>query len=100
MKKRVIWKWSLGRLGEQVIEIPRGAMVLTVQKQHGAPQIWAYCDPTEPKEAIVISVIGTGIDIPAHPGDYIGTIQEGEFVWHIFKRCEASELPEHQNENS
>lgn len=85
MVKRTIWKWSMERVDCQRLMMPRGAKILSVQMQHGAPQIWAYCDPTEKFERREFRIIGTGHDIPSHPGEHIATVQDRDFVWHVFE---------------
>lgn len=85
MVKRTIWKWSLDRVDVQTVNIPRGAMILSVQMQQGAPQIWALCDPTEPKVPRAFRIIGTGHEIPGYPGAYVATVIDGQFVWHVFE---------------
>ena len=81
-----IWKWTLPTLGYDVIEIPHGAKMLTVQMQHGEPQLWALVDEEMYKDRVQIAVYGTGNPIPDNPGEYIGTFQlhNGDLVFHVF----------------
>ena len=82
-----IWKYPIEATGEQILEVPKGAIFLTVQTQRGTPQIWALCEPDEPKERRMIAMYGTGHLIPSNPGKYIGTFQigDGKLVFHIFE---------------
>jgi len=84
-----IWKWTL--TPDSVIGMPSGSQVLTVQEQHGEPQLWALVDPTTPtKKLRRFRVYGTGFSMPDNPGEYIGTFQEhgGALVFHVFE-CEV-----------
>jgi hypothetical protein len=65
--------------------MPRGAPVLTAQLQREVLTIWALCDFDAPKEDRTFVVYGTGETIQEPPGDYIGTVQDGSFVWHVFE---------------
>jgi hypothetical protein len=88
---RVIYKYDLQVTEVQTIELPAGAEILTVQMQHGMPQLWALIDPNElGREPVGIVIIGTG-----HPIDdaaikllkYINTFQvdDGNFIFHVFQ---------------
>lgn len=75
---KVIWKFNL-----RAAEMPKGAKVLSVGFDPlGMPCVWAIVDPKAPAEPSRIKIIGTGDPVPA--GEYIGRINDGPFVWHIF----------------
>lgn len=86
-----IWKYQLDTSDWNVIEMPIGAEILTVQMQGENVCLWALCYPIEDKEKRVIEIIGTG-----HPVEcdatierkYIGTYQllGGQLVFHVFER--------------
>lgn len=81
-----IYKWTLTP-GSTDLHMPRGATPLTVQMQGGQPQLWALCDPAQPKEWRTFDVYGTGHAMPEDPGKYIATFQmeNGALVWHVFE---------------
>jgi hypothetical protein len=89
VSERTIWKYTLDVLDEQVIRMPRGAQVLTIQAQHNRPQIWALVSPDAALEARTFACFGTG-----HPFEggsslaYLGTyqIEAGALVFHVFER--------------
>jgi len=87
--KMRIWKWLLDVVDLQVIRMPFGAKILTVQVQGKVPQLWALCDEKEKiKEERKIAIYGTGNPIPEeNSGEYISTFQEldGKLVWHVFE---------------
>lgn len=66
------------------IPMPEGAEVLTVQIQNGEPHIWALVDTEKPRKLRSFEIVGTGQ--PAdNLGRYVGTVQDGSFVWHVFE---------------
>ena len=84
-----IWKFPL-RVDDDVrVPMPRGAQVLAVQEQHGAPCIWALVDPEAQKDLRHFRIVGTG-----HPFEeadayrHLGTFQMhgGALVFHLFER--------------
>lgn len=87
METREIFKYSLDVVGKQVIQMPKGAEILTVQMQAGRPQIWAVVEPDNAPSPFEILMVGTGHEMPQEFGRYIGTIQmlDGNLVWHYFE---------------
>lgn len=88
-----VWKWlidprALDRHSITVLEMPAGAVMLTVDTQGDDISLWALVDPDRPKVARRIAVHGTGHPIPGDPGPYIGTFQlmGGALVFHVFDK--------------
>ena len=80
-----IWKYSL----ENVIEMPKGAEILTVDIQNGQmfnAQMWVKVDTENEMEKRMFEVIGTGQNFDDTNRKYIGTYQDGPFVWHVFEK--------------
>jgi hypothetical protein len=83
---RTIYKYPLRVADEQEVEIPKDAVVLTVQVQYGQPCLWAWVDTANPPGKRTILIRGTG-----HPADglgrYISTFQmeQGKLVFHAFE---------------
>lgn len=86
MKK--IFKYPIEVTDEQVVLLPTGAKVLTIQSQGEVPCIWALVNPTAPRnEAITIRIHGTGHDVPDSDNlEYVSTFQMmgGRLVFHSF----------------
>lgn len=83
-----ILKYTLQITDVQTLFLPLGATPLTVQMQHGMPQLWALVDPASVvTEARLFRVYGTGHDIAdALTMLYLATVQDANgFVWHIFE---------------
>lgn len=87
MKKK-IYKYPLEVQDEQVVLLPTGAKILTVQAQKDRPCLWALVNPTAPNDmAVTIRIIGTGHEIQDSDNlEYISTFQsfKGQFVLHAF----------------
>ena len=86
-----IWKWDLRIDDLQIVDMPLGAQLLTVQTQGGQPRLWAWCDESAPIRPRRIAMYGTGCPINEHPGIYIATfqIESGELVFHAFEEVGA-----------
>lgn len=86
--KYVIWKFTLALEDYQVIEMPAGAVLLSVQIQHGSICIWARVDPNASKQDKHFWIAGTGHFIPTEAlgATFLGTLQlqGGHFVFHVF----------------
>ena len=86
-----IWKWTLDVIDLQYVQMPRGAKVLSVQMQGGAPQLWALVDEKETQEPRAFTTYGTGHPLPEvlDYGRFVGTYQvhNGELVFHVFEQA-------------
>jgi hypothetical protein len=84
-----IWKWELSVADLQIIMMPIGAQVLSVQVHRGAPQLWAMVDETSPAEPRTFATVGTGHTMTKNAiyGRFIGTYQlhGGDLVFHVFE---------------
>jgi hypothetical protein len=84
---KTIYKYELAVTDEQVVDLPLGGEVLSLQVQHGKPCLWVYVDPSQPSRPCRIITKGTG-----HPADdvadttFLGTYQlrDGALVFHAF----------------
>lgn len=67
------------------VRMPYGAKFLTVQEQRNELCVWALVDPNEPEVTRIFEVIGTGwVFENADVTEYLGTVQKGPLVWHVF----------------
>jgi len=87
---KTIWKWYIPIKGDFVaIEMPTDAEILCVQNQDNHIAIWALCGQ-DAKRSRYFEVNGTGnlLEPPYQGWDrkYIGTVQIGSLVWHVFER--------------
>ena len=93
---KTIWKFPLKDGDVQRIEMPKGAQILTVQRQYEQPCVWAIVDVDDGSltEMRVFEVHGTGNPLPDEKGverAYVGTFQQPPFVWHLFERIEIGD---------
>ena len=68
--------------------LPPDAQILSVGVQSSAIHVWILLDPDVPvTETRHFSIIGTGWDVNrGELGDFVGTVHDGEFVWHVFAK--------------
>lgn len=91
MSTKVVWKYPVPFPGPDLftIRMSEGAEVLTVQLQHGGPQIWVLADPSGPNmaEARHFRIAGTGHPISEEITKYVGTFQYagGALIFHLFE---------------
>lgn len=70
------------------VEMPKDAKILSVQWQDGHVYAWAQVDTEKPVELRYFTVVATGGTILSNDVkfmNYLSTLQEGRFVWHIFE---------------
>lgn len=87
---KTVWKYTLDEKDDITINLPLGAEILSVQEQHGEPQMWVLVDPNEVViEQRVFRLAGTGHPIKKSV-KFIGTFQlfGGSFVGHLFEVIE------------
>lgn len=86
-----IFKYGLNISQSQMIELPKGAEIVTVQSQRGEPVLWAMVDfPFTETHYVIIEMYGTGQTIDndvVGERSYISTIQfkDGDLVLHVFE---------------
>lgn len=83
-----IFKYPIEVTDEQIVLLPTGAKILTIQNQGDIPCLWALVNPTAPTDmAITIRIYGTGHDVTDSDSlEYISTFQMmgGSLVFHSF----------------
>jgi hypothetical protein len=83
-----IYKYALRQEELQMIQMPAGARVLTVQVQNNVPCLWAIVDPEEKKMVQRgFAIYGTGYPMRiVEVVQYVGTFQlcDGSLVFHVF----------------
>ena len=85
-----IWRFPLGIVDAQNVDMPEGARILTVQQQGACLCLWAIVDPDAAPRPRRILIAGTGH--PCFDGlRYISTAQTaaGRLVWHVFEPEDA-----------
>lgn len=90
-----IWKYELAAVEQQVLSMPLGATILSVQVQYGMPVLYSMANTFQAVEPRHIYMFGTGESMPNIPMTYIGTIllAEDNLVLHVFEVKDADLLP-------
>lgn len=84
--KQAIYKYPVSP--DASIEMPKGAQVLDVALQNGAPHLWVLVDPEAEKEVRYFRMIATGERFDTAGLAYLGTFHEvsGWMVFHLFEQ--------------
>jgi hypothetical protein len=82
---RTIWKFAVEETMQLLL--PVDAMVLSIQTQFNAPQMWILLDSDLPKTLRRFIVLPTGVSVPDVPLNYCGTFQinDGALIFHVFE---------------
>lgn len=83
MKK--IFKYKLALTAHQILQMPADAEVLSFQLQDKDLCAWALVDPEAYQVPRGFVIVGTGHEVPKRLLKFIGTAQQGPFVWHLFE---------------
>lgn len=87
---RTIWKYPLPAkyYGDFELELPDGAVFLSLQVQRGVPCLWAMVDPSAPKVRETFKWLLTGDEVPTGTDwGYVGLVQlhDGGLVVHLWR---------------
>lgn len=85
---RKIYKYPLEIVDEQIVNVPAGAILLTVQVVNNEICLYAIVDESQPLKQRLINIYGTGQPIDDEiylKSRYIDTVIHGQYVWHIFE---------------
>jgi hypothetical protein len=78
-----VYKFPLD--ADNMAGVPIGAEFISVAMQNGCIAVWAIVDPLAETELHQFQVYGTGHELRSKREDFIGTVFDGPFVWHVFK---------------
>jgi hypothetical protein len=83
-----VYKYDLEVTDAQLMRLPAGSRILSVQEQRGVLRLWALADVKRVDVERWVYIVGTGNPAPASvfEQEYIGTVQTngGVLVWHVF----------------
>jgi hypothetical protein len=89
---RTVWKYEISLETLQELQIPKGAILLSLQRQGHRKDdklcLWCLVDTEEEKEARTFFLLGTGEELPTGiKYEYVGTIQyfSGVPMVHLFE---------------
>lgn len=86
-----VYKYPLEATDRQLVTMPKGAKILSVQVQNCVPYMWVLVNPENATEEVPIRIHSTGQNIPdADRLTYLGTFQMQRYglVFHVF--CEQA----------
>jgi len=87
---QTIYKYPLSLASSQGVSMPQGAKILSAQMQNDELQVWAIVDTEAPAPDDYYEFIIAGTGNPTHinirDANYLSTVQDGGFVWHVFYR--------------
>lgn len=83
---KTIWKYPLTiHPSRNKLVMPKGSKPLAVQWQEGVPVLWAEVQTDDdPDQVVIVSIYGTGHAMDESTETYLGTLQGGVFVWHVY----------------
>lgn len=82
---RTIHKYVLPFFDRVPLRMPADANVLSVGEQGGRVCLWAEVDTDTYAETRAFCLRGTGNPLDGTEGRFIGTVQIGLFVWHVYE---------------
>ena len=66
---------------------PGDVVPLSVAVQNEMVCLWFECDPSQPKKINTVYCVGTGFGaIPDEGYSFIGTVVDGPYVWHLYRK--------------
>ena len=81
---KTIWKFPLRETAFQDLPVPDGSKILKVGQDPGGKLCaWVLLDTNNQIGNHAVTIVGTGHDAPENK-NYLGTVNSGQFVWHIF----------------
>lgn len=80
-----IFKYPL-EIMDNEIAMPTDSKILSVGKQNGRLFLWAMVNEQSTTGIRKITVVGTGWELNSSMArrPFLGTVQVGEYVWHVF----------------
>jgi len=84
---RCIYKYTIPPQDKFNLELPKGAQILSFQEQDDKLCLWALVNPVAAKVVRYFHIFGTGnvIDACIDVLQYIGSVQQSIYVWHLFE---------------
>lgn len=81
---KTVYKYPISYDDVFKLELPVNAKVIHIAMQHGSPCMWVQLDLEMTRALRSFVVVGTGQRVPAN-SEYVGSVMDGIFVWHIYE---------------
>lgn len=92
---RRVYKYPVPDIGVVfTVHMPKGARVVNFETQGEAMCFWAVVDPSARMEPRELTVFGTGWDIEDERWQYVASLQDAPYVWHLFEKGASPTPPE------
>jgi hypothetical protein len=83
---KTIWKYPISLYGPTELTMPANSHVVHFAVQNDELVIWAEVAlGVLPQETRTFRVVGTGHVAPLPYAEYVGTVQVGPMVWHLYE---------------
>ena len=91
MTIRAVWKYPLDLASSQTLALPVGAEIIHVGiDRFNAICMWATVNPKVTNtEHRVFNIVGTGAVELTDAMTHVGSVVQGDFVWHVFETSET-----------
>ena len=80
-----IWKFKLAWAGKTLLSLSPNANILDVQMQDGEITMWVQLNPDESTTHRKFKILPTGYEFEPFAGKHLGTVQDGDCVWHAYE---------------
>jgi hypothetical protein len=81
----IIYNHALEIAEFQTLVLPKTAKILSVQMQAAVLCLWEMHSTVDGEVGqLSIQMVGTGLTAENPVGDYLGSVQEYGYVWHVF----------------
>jgi hypothetical protein len=84
---RTVYKYELPTDPRFQIELPKGSSFLHVATQNGKPCMWIEVETNNALSPETFEIIGTGHEITEPELGWLGTWQDGPYVWHLYHQA-------------
>ena len=82
---RTIWKYEVPlTAAPSLFWLPADAEPLHVDMQSGTIQMWWLLDARAETVERRVAIVGTGHLVPGGDGSHVGTVKDGDYIWHLF----------------
>ena len=83
---QVIYKYELNIDDRTTLSLPKDSKVVHVGTQNKKLYMWVRHDLSKPRIDYTMTVYGTGNDNIQPFHHHAGTVQIGQYVWHVFQQ--------------
>jgi hypothetical protein len=77
---------------DEAHEVPRGSRVIAAVNRGGKVTVYVEkpvpAGPDVEMTTLVATFVGTGTEFPDQCGDYVGSVIQGVFIWHVYARID------------